>query len=106
MNITSEVAIIIGALIGGSITLIITFIQQKNLKNRDFTKVAYEMAVKEYETLIEKSNAKFVVPLEAFVTYYLHYLKVVKSKNFKIEDLKKVREFRKKLNSFYEKEKD
>ena len=80
MNITSEVAIIIGALIGGSITLIITFIQQKNLKNRDFTKVAYEMAVKEYETLIEKSNAKFVVPLEAFVTYYLHYLKVVKSK--------------------------
>ena len=82
MEITTEIAVIlgalIGALIGGLSSILGTWIQQRNQVNRDLTRIAYEMAVKEYETLIANSPGKTVVPLEAFVTYYIEYLKMVK----------------------------
>ncbi|WCO03493.1 hypothetical protein [Psychroserpens ponticola] len=103
MEITTEIAVILGALIGGSISILTTWIQQRNQVNRDLTRIAYEMAVKEYETLIANSPGKTVVPLEAFVTYYIEYLKMVKSKKFKLNDITKLREFRTELNKIYQK---
>ncbi|MNF11598.1 hypothetical protein D3C80_2128440 [compost metagenome] len=62
------------------------------------------MGLKEYETLVEvyktKGNA-VIPPLESFVTYYIEYLKVVKAKKFKIEDLIALRAFRTELGDFY-----
>lgn len=102
MEITTEFAVILGALIGGSISILTTWLQQKNQDNRDLTRIAYEMAVKEYETIIEHSSGKTVAPLEAFVTYYMEYLKMVKSKNFELNDILKLREFRNQLNKIYQ----
>lgn len=105
MLLTTEIAVILGALIGGGISILTNRIQQKNQLKREFTKIAYEMAVKEYETQIKHGTlGEKVAPLEAFVTYYIKYLEIVKSEKFKLEDLNKIRDFRKNLNSFYEKE--
>ncbi len=108
MEISTEVAVILGALIGGSISIITTWLQQKSQVNRDLTRIAFEMGLKEYETLVEvgKTRANAVIPpLETFVTYYIEYLKIVKAKNFKIENLKSLRNFRLELNDFYQKNK-
>ena len=102
MGITTEIAVILGALIGGSISILTTWIQQRNQVNRDLTRIAYEMAVKEYETLIANSPGKTVAPLESFVTYYIEYLKMVKSKKFKLEDIPKLRKFKTELNKIYQ----
>jgi hypothetical protein len=99
---SSEITIIIGAIIGGSISIITNWLQQKNQKDRDLIKVAYDMAVKEYETLIKNGKpGTQIAPLEAFVTYYIEYLKIVKSKNFKLSDISKIREYRNKINEIY-----
>ena len=102
---TSELIIasstLIGTLIGGSITLLVNYIQQKNNSNRELLRIAYEMAVKEYDTLIKTQEGKTIMPLESFVSYYIKYLEVVKSKKFKIEDLKEFRKFNSELNQFY-----
>lgn len=102
MEITTEFAVILGALIGGSISILTTWLQQKNQDNRDLTRIAYEMAIKEYETIIEHSSGKTVAPLESFVTYYMEYLKMVKSKKFELNDILKLREFRNQLNKIYQ----
>lgn len=108
MEITAALAVIFGALIGGSISVITTWIQQKSQVNRDLTRIAFEMALKEYEIFVEigktKSNAT-IPPLETFVTYYIEYLKIVKTKDFKIENLQVLRNFRLELIDFYEKNK-
>ncbi len=105
MNISAELAIILGAIIGGTISIITNWIQQKNQLNRDLIKTAYEMAIKEYETILKVAKpGSTILPLESFVTYYIKYLNIVNSKKFKISNLKEVREYRKQLNSFYEKE--
>lgn len=101
MGITTEIALILGALIGGSISILTTWLQQRSQVNRDLTRIAYEMAVKEYETLIANSPGKTVAPLESFVTYYIEYLKMVKSNKFKLNDITKLREFRTELNKIY-----
>ncbi|GAL82510.1 hypothetical protein JCM19274_1799 [Algibacter lectus] len=93
---------ILGALIGGSISILTTWLQQRSQVNRDLTRIAYEMAVKEYETLIANSPGKTVAPLESFVTYYIEYLKMVKSNKFKLNDITKLREFRTELNKIYQ----
>nr|WP_315175702.1 hypothetical protein [uncultured Flavobacterium sp.] len=105
MEITAGIAVIFGALIGGSISIITTWLQQKSQVNRDLTRIAFEMALKEYETLIDlakmSAGSKSVAPLESFVIYYIQYLKIAKSKGFKVEDLKKLRELRTDLINFY-----
>lgn len=62
------------------------------------------MGLKEYETLVEVGKIKgngVIPPLESFVTYYIQYLKIVKAKKLKIEDLKVLRAFRTELGNFY-----
>ncbi|WP_055437648.1 hypothetical protein [Lacinutrix algicola] len=102
MELTTEIALLLGALIGGSISILTTWIQHRSQINRDLTRIAYEMAVKEYETIIANSPGKRVAPLESFVTYYIEYLKIVKSNKFKLNDISKLREFRDQLNKIYQ----
>lgn len=105
MEITTGLAVILGALIGGTISILTTWLQQKSQKSRDSERIAFEMALKEYETLVEIAKMKpgsiTVAPLESFVTYYIEYLKIVKSNKFKVEDLGRLQKFRKELNTFY-----
>tara|TARA_R110001632_G_scaffold232309_1_gene372810 strand:+ start:4166 stop:4483 length:318 start_codon:yes stop_codon:yes gene_type:complete len=102
LELTTEIAVLLGALIGGGISILTTWLQRKTQISRDMARIAYEMAVKEYETIIAHSAGKTVVPLEAFVTYYMEYLKMVKSNRFRLEDIPKLRKFREKLNLIYQ----
>jgi flagellar biosynthesis component FlhA len=101
-SISSGVAALIGAVIGGGITITVSWIQQKNQSKREFVKMAYELAKEDYNTT--KSFAKpgtKIMPLDSFVTYYMAYLKAIQSKNFKVEDMKEIRKLRKELHDFY-----
>lgn len=101
----TEYAVLLGAIIGGAISVITNWIQQKSQMNRDLTRIAFEMAVKEYDTLIsvsrDNNKGQSILPFESFVTYYIEYLKVVRSKKYKIKELEKLRQFRKELNAIY-----
>lgn len=105
MEIKAEFAVLLGALSGGAISVFTNWIQQRSQMNRDLIRIAFEMAVKEYDTLIEiakeKDKPSTLYPLESFVTYYIEYLEVAKSKNSKVKKLKKLRKFREELNSIY-----
>ena len=80
MEIPSGVYTVVGVIIGAVITQISNFFQQQKQLKKEQIRIAYEMGVKEYETIIKngKPSAK-VVPLEIFVLYYLK-----SAKNFQI----------------------
>ncbi|NOQ28272.1 MAG: hypothetical protein GQ564_23155 [Bacteroidales bacterium] len=106
MEFSNGIAIIIGTIIGGSISLIGIYFQQKWHFRRDLIKTAYELALNDFNTVKDnvKKEGGIVAPLESFVTYYIEYLKISTKRNFKISDLSKIRLFRSELNEFYEKE--
>ena len=102
MEISKELSVIFGPLIGGWI--LTTWIQQKSQENRDLNRIAFEMAVKEYEIFVEISKTKanaIISPLETFVTYYIEYLKIVKSKKVQNRKFKSVAEFQNGIQWFF-----
>lgn len=102
---SNELSIIIGAMIGGSISVISTLIQQKKQSSRELIKIAYELAIKDFEKSREWIKpGQGILPLESFFTYYMQYIKLVKRRSFKIKDLDKIRHFRSELSTYYKNE--
>ncbi|MEP6682711.1 MAG: hypothetical protein ABJA35_05595 [Parafilimonas sp.] len=102
MNVTSALFALIGTLVGGSITLIATWIQNKNQITRDYIKIAHDLAKEDYNKILSFSKpGQIVLPIESFMTYYLKYIKIIQNNNFKLEDLNELKKFRNELNEFY-----
>ena len=102
MEISTGIAALLGTVIGGGITIIGAWLQQRQVTEREFVKIAKELAEKDINILIQRQqpNQK-IQPIEAFVTYYVRYVRIIRKGNIELKDLKKLREFRKELNQFY-----
>ncbi|MFK8058581.1 MAG: hypothetical protein AB8B78_00655 [Polaribacter sp.] len=101
MEINSGFYAVIGILIGATITQLSNFFQQKRELKKDQIRIAYEMAVKEYDTLIKNSKpGTKVVPLEIFVTYYIQFFKKTRKKNFTITDMQELDLFKSDLMDY------
>ncbi|WP_422355753.1 hypothetical protein [Roseivirga pacifica] len=102
ISISSGLAALLGAVIGGGITIVVNFFQQKSQSKREFVKLAYELAKQDFNTRKElaKPGAK-LPPIDYFMIYYMEYLKRVQSSKFKLTDLNKVMSLRDELNEFY-----
>ena len=105
MDIVSALSALAGAIIGGAITLIANLIQAKNQIKSDYIKIASELAKEDFAHI--KTYAKpgqIILPIESFMTYYIKYIQIIQSKNFKIENLKQLRNIRKEIMKFYSEE--
>ena len=101
----SGIAALIGALLGGGFTLFVNWIQQQHQTKREFLKIAYELAKVDYATAKDYTpKGGKIVPIEAYLAYYMEYAKIIQDKNFQIEDLEKIRSVQRKVMDFYQKE--
>jgi hypothetical protein len=100
MELDSGIAALLGALIGGGITLVGTWIQSKQQTRRDLIKIATEVALKEFEEILKFKTGK-VQPLETFIAYNLNLFSFVKDGKIDLKDLKKLRVMRDEMYKFY-----
>lgn len=105
MGIETMLAALIGGIFGGGITVIVTYIQSKNNLNRDYIKIAHELAVEEYRTHFEiiksKGSGGELKPIEANMAYYMLFVRILEQKDFSPEKLKEFRETRIEINQIY-----
>jgi len=104
--ISSEVAVLLGAAIGGSISIITNWLRQRSESRRELKRLAFEMAIKEYDRVYEnlKNTGGRQEPLEVYITYYLKYIELSRNGKIELENIKKLRKFRVELSEFYLKE--
>jgi hypothetical protein len=101
----SGIAALAGAFLGGIVTFFINWLQQHHQTKREFIKIAHDLAKEDYNTAKEflKGGGK-MMPIEGYLAYYMEYIKIIQSKNFKIKDLNKIRRYHEELHEFYREE--
>ncbi len=96
---------LIGTFVGGSITFIINYLQNKNQTSRDYIRIAYEMAKEDYNHAIDlaklSGKPKKILPIESYLLYYIRYIKLIQKKDFEIENLEQLNNFRSKISDYY-----
>lgn len=104
MNIEIVLSAIIGGAFGGGVTLLVTYIQSKNNLKRDYIKIAHELALEEYRTIIDETKKRggVVAPIEANMAYYILFVQTLKRKDFSPEKLKEFRKVHKQINQIYD----
>jgi len=108
----SEILILVGVVIGGIFSFAGTYfstrLQQKKQSEREYQKLAFDMATLEYNRLYEYATVSkksvTIAPLESFITYYLKYIEYTQKGSITLEGIEILRNYQKELNSIYNKE--